>query len=833
MASPQVLQKQDDQDQTRCSSSLRTLTMDRYTFPCKPVASPDAVVAGPNYRFTVISDIILRYEWAADGVFEDRASTFALNREAAVPSFSVTDLDHQLVVRTPSLTLTYNKERFSPHGLHVSFTSKTNLWGAEWRYGGDQDPDNLGGTARTLDGVDGRCDMGTGVLSRSGFADIDDSASMLFDGNGFVAPRRPGDRIDGYLFAYGRDYRAAMRAFYALSGPQPRLPRWALGNWWSRYYAYSADEYLTLVDRFAEDKLPLSVAVIDMDWHLVQEDHVPHTGWTGYTWNTNLFPDPEAFGRALHDRRLKITLNDHPHAGVHHHEDAYEAMAGAIGHDIEARAPIPFDPTSPTFMAAYLDILHRQLEKHTCDFWWIDWQQGAHSGIPGFDPLWLLNHFHFLDNAITLKEQGATSSDESANNALIFSRYAGPGSQRYPVGFSGDSVSSWASLRFQPEFTATASNVGYGWWSHDIGGHYGGSRDDELATRWLQFGVFSPINRLHSSNSPWTSKEPWRYRPEHRAVMSDSMRLRHRLVPYLFAASIEGAATGEPLVQPLYWEYPSRDEAYEKPNEYLFGPAMVVAPIVQPRDPRTNLAPVDVWVPPARHVDIFTGVVYDGDREMKMYRHLESIPVLAAEGSLIPLDYAPSPSNGCTNPEGYEVLVVVGKDAKCTIYEDPTDDADASGSGETREIKVSYDQATGKLTTSPYKGSWRFKVISFGGDSTDVSVSVDGKSVEASVTADTRVGASPGIVIDLPKAGGAVTVSLGSTPKLKVGDWTPQVEALILDLQIEFHIKDKLWDIWRAKQPVAVKVGRILTLGLEEAISGPILEFLLADSRQA
>jgi alpha-glucosidase (family GH31 glycosyl hydrolase) len=577
----------------------------------------------------------------------------------------------------------------------------------------------------------------------------------------------------------------------------------------------------------------LSVAVIDMDWHLVSEDHVPHTGWTGYTWNRKLFPDPEGFGRILHDKhRLKITLNDHPHAGVHHHEeDLYEAMAGALGHDIDTRAPIAFDPTSPAFMSAYLDVLHRPLEKHTCDFWWIDWQQGAHSGIPGFDPLWLLNHFHYLDNA--LQQKTITGSESAASNALIFSRYAGPGSQRYPVGFSGDSVSSWDSLRFQPEFTATASNVGYGWWSHDIGGHYGGARDDELATRWLQHGVFSPITRLHSSNSPWTSKEPWRYRPEHRAVMSESMRLRHRLVPYLFAASIEGAAAGEPLVQPLYWEYPNRDEAYGKPNEYLFGPSMVVAPVVTPRDPRTNLAAVDVWVPPGTHVDIFTGAVYDGDREVRMYRPLEKIPVLAAEGSLIPLDQADAPANGCTNPERYEVLVVVGKDAECTIYEDSADDADASGgSGKTREVKVSYEQAAGKLTTSPYKGSWRFKAVSLAGDGKDVFVFVDGKTVKATVAKDTCPGASPGLLIDIPETEGAVTVSFGPDPKLDVIDWTTQVEALILDIQIDFHVKDRLWDIWRAKQPVAVKVGRILTLGLDEVITGPLLELLLADSRQ-
>ena len=104
---------------------------------------------------------------------------------------------------------------------------------------------------------------------------------------------------------------------------------------------------------------------------------------------------------------------------------------------------------------------------------------------------------------------------------MIFSRYAGPGSHRYPVGFSGDTIVSWASLAFQPYFTAAASNIGYGMWSHDIGGHMHGTKEDEMAGRWLQFGVFSPIMRLHSSCSPFNGKEPWRYKAEVRDMMED------------------------------------------------------------------------------------------------------------------------------------------------------------------------------------------------------------------------------------------------------------------------------------------------------------------------
>ena len=99
-------------------------------------------------------------------------------------------------------------------------------WGTEWRYGLEsREGRNLGGTARTLDMVDGRCDMGNGVLSRDGYAVLDDGTSMLFDGHGFVTPRKEGERVDGYLFTYGFNFKAAMENFFAISGMQPKVPR--------------------------------------------------------------------------------------------------------------------------------------------------------------------------------------------------------------------------------------------------------------------------------------------------------------------------------------------------------------------------------------------------------------------------------------------------------------------------------------------------------------------------------------------------------------------------------------------------------------------------------
>lgn len=360
---------------TRHYLTVNSIMQHRQKFFAKPVANPENVITGPNYRFTVLTDGLLRYEWAEDNQFEDRPSVFAVCRDLEKPSFRVKDTESTLEIITTRFHLTYDKQPFAPAGLSVLVRGKNtfNCHASIWRYG--EAASNLGGTARTLDDADGRIPLESGVISKAGFASIDDSNSMLFDENGVAAGRRDGTRSDGYLFAYMHDYREAVKALYAISGPQPLLPRWALGNWWSRYYAYRADEYLTLLDKFRGEGIPLSVAVIDMDWHLVDDQRVIDsgaTGWTGYSWNKELYPDPPAFLAEIHRRNLKVTLNDHPAEGVYSYEDSYEDMAKAVGHDTSNKDPIAFDMTDKRFQDAFFDILHRRLEDDGVDFWWID-----------------------------------------------------------------------------------------------------------------------------------------------------------------------------------------------------------------------------------------------------------------------------------------------------------------------------------------------------------------------------------------------------------------------------------------------------------------------------
>ncbi|KAF2474075.1 alpha-xylosidase [Lindgomyces ingoldianus] len=816
----------------------------RYDFHTNPVAHPKAIVTGETYRFTVLTDGLLRFEWAEDGRFEDRASTFAICRKLTVPDFYVWDRGNIIEIVTKRFHVFYNKKRFSSDGFSIQLKGPVT---AKWTYG--QKVSNLGGTTRTLDTVDGRTNVDPGVLSREGFAVLDDSKTMMFESDGWIGPRKTGNRSDGYIFLYGHDYREAMRAYYAVSGSQPLLPRYALGNWWSRYHPFTREEYLDLMDHFDNDDVPMNVGVLDMDWHRVWDLPPGYgNGWTGYSWNRKFFPDPPAFLEELHDRNLKITLNVHPADGVRGYEDQYEEVAKYLGIDPKTKRAAEFDCTNKDFMDAYFDIVHHEHEAEGVDFWWVDWQQGNSSKIPGVDPLWVLNHFHFLDIG------------RGRQRPLILSRFGGPGSQRYQIGFSGDTIMTWASLSFQPEFTATASNIGYGWWSHDIGGHMHGFKDDELTARWVQLGCWSPILRLHSSNNIFNTREPWAFRPEACGVMEDTLRLRHRLIPYLYTMNARSASDDEPLIQPMYWDYPEVSEAYKVPNQFRFGSELIVAPITSARDTTTHLGATNAWLPPLRFVDIFTGVVYDGDRELLLHRPLSGYPVLAAEGAIIPLDAAWRPANGSPNPTALEILLVVGADGSFSLIEDDgsgtrVDDGDfrmieeggiESGSDNVRfsYTPITYKQSTGVLKIGPTSPSdpsipknrnWKIRLVAHSLKNRSEIRCVVTSSKKAKPIPYTTTSVNNGTILSLGSVPSDHTciVELGSGPQLDVLDPTKKIWPILYDSCMDYDRKDGIWNVIKADQPLGTRVGRLQNMGIKQELLDAILELMLADSRYA
>lgn len=809
-----------------------------------PLADPLAVVQGPGYRFTVLTSRLIRMERSESDAFIDGPTQLVVHRRFEVPEFTIARTAESLDLWTEHLHVRYDLGKFSGAGLAVSMRLRSQgSHRTTWHHGDpvswqDGRQSNLGGTARTLDDVDGAVGLEPGLLSRHGYAVVDDSTSLEVTADGWVAPRSglddgadPGTAQDLYFFGYGVDVRGALRDFFRLTGPSPILPRWSLGNWWSRYHRYSAAEYVALMDRFTTAGVPLAVAVLDMDWHLVDIDPALGSGWTGYTWDPELFADPQAFLADLRDRHLHVTLNVHPADGVRRHEQAYADVARDLGLDPGHGTEIGFDISSREFVRAYLTRLHHPHEDLGVDFWWLDWQSGTHTRVPGLDPLWMLNRVHYLD------------SGRDGRRPLILSRYAGLGSHRYPVGFSGDTVTTWASLDFQPYFTATAANVGYFWWSHDIGGHLGGAKDVELTTRWFQLGVFSPINRLHSTSSPFTSKEPWHFGPEAERTMTRFLRLRHQLVPYLYSAMWVSHTDGVAPVRPMYHDYPDSPQAYEVPNEYLFGPDLLVAPITTPVDPGTHLGQVTAWLPEGRWYDFFTGRRYDGGRRLALHRPLAELPVLARAGAVVPLAADPLADAGA-NPAALVLRVFPGADGGCTLLEDDGRGAPDDADRQETSISLTWRGAGGAVPGGPDGGvaSVVLRVAAPVGHGalSRRELTIELVGVDRVDGAVLRTGDREVDVAVVPAAAqeptrvplGSVDLSAGLELRLdgvrtRPANLTAQVFALLDDAEIAYADKECVLALTAASGGTAL-LGELHALGLAGNLYGALVELVSA-----
>ena len=681
----------------------------------KPLADPRSVVQGADWRFTVLTPRLLRLEYSSAGTFEDRPSQAFWFRRQPVPDFVVREAGGRVEIETDYLLLRYETGLggFNPQSLIVTLKET----GTVWHYAQEDDL-NLLGTARTLDNVDGALALEQGLVSRTGWAVYDDSDALVFDETGWLVPRE-GEGLDLYFFGYGRDYQGCLQDFAAVAGSVPLLPRWALGNWWSRFWAYTDQELLALMDEFREHDVPLSTCIVDMDWHITDTGNAS-SGWTGYTWNRELFPDPPAFIAELHQRGLKTALNLHPADGVWPHEEQYQAMATQLGRSADGKTPIAFDIADPEFTRAYFELLHHPYEAIGVDFWWIDWQQGTVSGLAGLDPLWWLNHLHFFDLARGGRKR-----------PFIFSRWGGLGNHRYPIGFSGDVVVTWESLAFQPYFTSTAANVNYGWWSHDIGGHMGGIEEPELYTRWVQFGVFSPIFRLHATNNPFHERRPWGYDKQTEAITSAAMRLRHALIPYLYTMAWRNHTTQTPLIRPMYHDHASQEPAYHCPDQYYFGSELVVAPFLSPLEDSTRLSRQAVWLPAGEWFDFFHGERYPESTTAltgswhAVYGGLEDIPVFARAGAIVPLA-APAGWSYTDNPATLAVHLFPGADNAFDLYEDAAAlTADGTADGADGGVKP-------RFCLTPIRQSWTAESwqVSVGAAVGDASFSPQERSFE-------------------------------------------------------------------------------------------------------
>ena len=678
-----------------------------------PKADAKAVVTSGNARFTVLAPQLIRMEWSADGQFEDRATLTFVNRETPVPEFKVRESKSKLTITTPALTLTYLKNgKFSDKNLKAVFTlnGKEVVWTP-----GMENPQNLLGTTRTLDGADGsklKEPMEQGILSRAGWSLIDDSQRHVLTPDGseweeWVEARPEGDRQDLYLFAYGHDYKQALADYALVAGRAPMPPKYTLGYWWSRYWQYSDNEFVDLVNKLKSMDVPIDVLIVDMDWHETwglrksnspKDEYGQRIGWTGYTWQKELFPSPANFLKWTENEELKVALNLHPASGIQHYEAVYDDFTKEYGWSEKGKS-VPFKIDERKWADAYFKTVLEPMERDGVDFWWLDWQQWKESKYtPGLSNTFWLNHTFF--NHAERQNPGL--------RPFIYHRWGGLGSHRYPLAFSGDTYATWPMLAYLPYFTATASNVNYGWWGHDIGGHMfhktQKATDPELYTRWLQYGVFTPIFKTHSTKDPRIERCIWCF-PDHMFLMRDAIRLRYTLAPYIYNAARENYDTGVGMCRPMYYDYPESDKAYETPEQFMFGNDILATTITQPVDSITGLAPRTIWFPEGAWFDCATGSMYEGGRTEELHYTLAENPHYAKAGSIIPMN--PATVKNLQQPCDTLVLTFIpGGDGQLRHYEDDGMSQQYKTNYAVTTVSKKQEGNTVRVRISPREGSF-------------------------------------------------------------------------------------------------------------------------------
>ena len=751
-----------------------------------PVAQSEAMVVSGNMRFTVLTTRMVRIQWSATRKFEDRATFAIVNRNLPVPSFTTETEGGYLYLRTPDLTLRYllgstpRTSDNSPRNLCITFlmNGQEQTW-----YPGKDDQQNLMGTTRTLDRVIGdthRGDLEQGILSRAGWAVIDESPShQRGDGSttfaladnteGFPWWEQPIDKnaTDWYFMGYGHDYKAALTDFTKVAGRVPMPPKYILGYWYSRYWAYSQNDFIQLITEMEQNDIPVDVMIMDMDWH--------KSGWTGWTWNNNLIPNPTYLINYFHNHGLRTALNLHPADGIANYEDGYGTIRSELGYPTTYTDNIPWKLDDYSFYKSFFKNIMRVRESEGVDFWWLDWQQWLTSPYTeGLGETFWLNHVYYND----------MKRNRTDRRPVIYHRWGGLGSHRYPIAFSGDTYATWSTLGYEIPFTSMASNVCYAYWGHDLGGHQGGNNDPELLQRWLQFGVFTPIFRTHATNDGRLERRIWKY--SNFRQLRETVRLRYRMFPYLYTAARETYETGVGINRPLYYEWPEEQKAYTCEDEYMFGGDILVAPIYTPST--DGVSRRTLWLPEGLWWDVTHRQLMQGNSTVTQQFTTDEFPYYYRAGSVIP-NY-PTRRTVQQTPDTVVLYVVPGADGEGRLYEDDGDNQDyeQGAYADTRfqqqwtqgQVTLTIGARQGAFEGMPQQRAWRIVFLGQTAVPEDVVLNSQSSILNSQSSYDA---ARKELTVTLPKGNCdqalTVTVTNGGTALTPVNESDPETEPFV------------------------------------------------------
>ena len=604
---------------------------------------------GVNYRITVLSERLVRLEYSLDGTFYDGMTEIVSNRNFSVPKIKVEQDEKYLVITTKYFILQYAKEKnfkgpsFAPDSnLKVKLVNTDKMW-----YYGHPEARNFKGSAFSIEDFGSETVLSKGLYSTDGFATLDDSYSMLIDNDGFMNLNNT-KRIDIYLFAYRRDFGLCLKDYFTLTGYPPMIPRYALGIWWNRDQIYSMEDVQKLVRTFNKQNVPLSVLLLGEFWHKKDKNNY-NLYKSGYSFNKELFKDPEYFIKYMHDRGIRVGVNLDASEGINAMEDKFLTMCNEL--NLPNDKIIPFRCLDKDFIVSYFNNLINPLYAIGIDFFWLDNRDEITTRA--------LNYYHFNDYKKFPEKRG-----------IIFSRNGGKSAHKYPIHYSGETKVGWDTLKYLPYFNSTASNIGLSWWSHDVGGYKGGREDSELYLRYAEFSCFSPIFRFSAKRGAYYKREPWRWDMKTYTIVKDYCKLRHKLIPYIYTECYKYHKSCLPLVEPIYYYYPEIFDEPDYRNEYYFGTELLVAPITKAKDEIMNRSVEKIFLPKGVWYDFKTGKKFMGNKRYVSFFKDEDYPVFAKAGSIIPLAKLDENINNTNPPKALDIDIFPGSSNVYRLYED-------------------------------------------------------------------------------------------------------------------------------------------------------------------
>lgn len=608
------------------------------------LANEANIIKGKYYRITVITANLIRFEYSTSGEFLDAPTEFAWNRNLGITNFTKREDVNFLEISTPYLKINYTKEKnFIGSKMVPDANLKVNILGSNalWYYG-NLEVKNLKTSDNEL--RDGSL-KAKGLYSLDGYASVDDSDSKVLLEDGTFAPRSFKE-LDIYLFVYNKDFLLCLKNYYALTGSPSLIPRYALGNWWSKTVAYNELDIKNLVEKFKMKKIPISIMLLDDDWH-----KKIYKKATGFTFNNNLFPNPSALANYLHEQKIELGLAVNPTEGFFPIDDIYVESSKYL--EPTKNGFIPFNVVNPRWLDVYLKMYIHPLDKLGVDFYWIkDFNKVSNNDM------FLLNHYQMYDMLRNFD-----------NRPLTLSNYTGICDHRYSILYSGKQNVSWDTLAVIPRHNFSATNKGITWWAHDIGGYYKGIEESELFIRFVQLGIFSPILKFGSAECKYYKREPWKWDIKTYSIVKEYLTLRHQLVPYFYSLAYELYKNYQPLLRPIYYdnEFVIDDERYK--NEYYLGNELLVCPITTKKDPVMDRTIQRMFIPAGTWYDFVTGKKFPGEKEYVSFIKEQDYPVFARAGSIIPMGLNDN-LNDLTPPKNMEIHIFPGCSNSFKLYED-------------------------------------------------------------------------------------------------------------------------------------------------------------------